>query len=122
MLVLDSSALIEISRQGPRAEALLEKTGTASIVTTSVTMHEMLYGARTEKERWILDHLFSACEVLPFDSAAASKSSVVAQKMKSKSINDADILIAGICLANNATLVTFDNDFKRVPGLKTLGI
>ncbi len=35
-------------------------------------------------------------------------------------IGRSDIFIAGICLANDATIVTFDKDFGKIKGLKTL--
>ena len=53
-------------------------------------------------------------------SAAALKSANIYKALKSsrKTINELDILIAGICEANDELLITFDNDFKRITDLK----
>ena len=121
MLVLDSSVIIEYLRKGPRISALLEKMNDESLVTTSITIHELMLSG-SEEERWKIEQLIPLFEVLPHTSVAALEGSRVARLMKSKRLNPADEYIAGICLANKATIVTFDQDFKRVPGLKTLGI
>jgi len=37
---------------------------------------------------------------------------------KGRTITDMDILIASICITNNATLVTSDKNFKQMPDLQ----
>ena len=59
--------------------------------------------------------------VLPLDTAALDVSAIIYQNLRSKGtpLEDADILIAGTALANNAVLVTRNTKhFARVEGLR----
>lgn len=56
---------------------------------------------------------------IPFNDAAAEEFDRLRQNKKLKKIGRADLLIASIALANEATLVTRNvRDFQQVPGLK----
>jgi tRNA(fMet)-specific endonuclease VapC len=58
-------------------------------------------------------------QVVPFDAAAAAEFDRLRQSKGLKKIGRADLLIASICLANKATLVTRNvKDFQKVPGLQ----
>ena len=58
-------------------------------------------------------------EVVPFDETAATEFDRLRQTKGLKKIGRGDILIAGIALANKATLVTRNlKDFRLVPGLQ----
>ena len=71
MFVLDSSALIEIWEDGPKKGRVLHIAGNDLSVTTSVCVHEVLYGAQSEKRRFLLENLFSNIAVLQHDYRAA---------------------------------------------------
>ena len=120
MYVLDSSAIIEVLQQRPRAAKMESVIGEETLVTTSITMHEVLLGALSEKERFVLETLFSGMRVLEHDARAAKLSSRIEIDLirTGKKIGSRDCLIAGICMANDSTLVSLDNDYKRIPGLK----
>ncbi|HLF54632.1 MAG TPA: type II toxin-antitoxin system VapC family toxin [Candidatus Nanoarchaeia archaeon] len=120
MYVLDSNALIEFLEDGPRASKVLSVVGDEPLVTTSISMHEVLAGSMSDKSRFILENIFSSMRVLEHDAQAARLSAAIEReqyRMGAK-INDADILIAGICKANNAELVTLDSDFTKIKGFK----
>jgi tRNA(fMet)-specific endonuclease VapC len=56
---------------------------------------------------------------IPLTPAAATEFDRLRQYKKLKKIGHADLLIASIALANDATLVTHNlRDFRQVPGLK----
>jgi hypothetical protein len=57
--------------------------------------------------------------VIPFDDAAAAELDKLSNSRKLKKIGRADLLIASIVLANDATLVTRNvKHFRLVPNLK----
>lgn len=123
MFVLDTSILIELVDDSDKAPRIREKIGSEIAATTSITLHEVLQGA-TEKDKFIIKNLAHTMEILPFNQNDAEISSSIAQRLMKEGnmINDMDILIAGICMSNNATIVTLDKDFKRVSGLKVFEI
>jgi len=121
--ILDSSLLIELLQEKPRAAKIMELVGNETAVTTLISVHELFRGAEG-KEEFVVKNLLQGMEILLFTSEDAQISGKLAQKLAKKGIpiNVADLLIAGICLNNNAKLVTFDNDFKLVPELNIIGI
>ena len=57
--------------------------------------------------------------VTPFDDAAAKMFNELSKRKSLKKIGRADLLIACICLANEATLVTRNQrHFRQVPNLR----
>ena len=56
--------------------------------------------------------------ILPLTEEAATEFERLRQTKKLKKIGRADLLIAAITMANNATLITRNlKDFRQVPGL-----
>lgn len=101
----------------------MQVTEGEAAVTTSLSVHELFSGASGKKEL-VIRGLLGGIEVLPFTQKDAEISGKISNKLakQGKMINKIDILIAGICLSKNATLVTLDNDFKKIPELKIAGI
>ena len=68
----------------------------------------------------VSEEVMSRFVIYQTSSTASSKSANIYKALKSsgKMINELDILIAGICEANDELLITFDNDFKRIADLK----
>ncbi len=120
MYVLDSSALIELIHDTPVAHTIGDILKDELLITTSISMHELLVGALSEKQRFVLEGIFSIMRILPHDRPAAQQGALIEKELikTGKKINDSDIFIAGICKAHNAELVTLDNDFTRIKGLK----
>ncbi len=120
MFILDSSALIEVWEGGPRKEKVLQIAGNEFSVTTSICMHEVLYGARSEKRRFLLENLFANIAVLQHDYRSAKIGARMEQELGHLGLKLAriDIMIAAICIVNDATLVTLDKGFERIEGLK----
>jgi tRNA(fMet)-specific endonuclease VapC len=66
-----------------------------------------------------LQHMASF-QVVPFDDAAVAEFDRLRQVKSLRRIGRGDLLIASICLANRATLVTRNlRHFRQVPGLET---
>lgn len=120
MYLLDSSIIIEFLRNTPRCEKIIKLIDDKSVVITSLTAHELLLGA-TEKELFIVEGLLNGFEVLSYDVSCATISSRIEKELfkKGEMINLTDIFIASIALKNDFTLVTLDNDFRKISNLKT---
>ena len=120
MYVLDSSILIDVIRKTERFKRLRETFGTIPLITTSVSAHELIVGARTDKQRFVLEHLLTGMQILPHDAGAAKHSGQIERELidAGKTIDTPDALIAGICRMHGAELITADTDFVRVHDLK----
>ncbi len=119
MYVLDSSSIIEVIKKNKKGEEIQEICRGQSVVTTSICMFEILSGSKSEKEFFLLSNLFKGFIILfhDIDSSIDSSKILLELKRNGNMINDMDILIAGICKANNTTLITLDKDFEKVNGL-----
>jgi predicted nucleic acid-binding protein len=119
MIVLDTNVLSALMRQTPEAEVVgwLDRQPRTSIWTTSVTVLEIRFGLQTlaaGKRRTFLLEAFEAVldkigrRVAGFDSAAALQAAdlMASRHRKGRPVELRDTLIAGIVLANHATLAT----------------
>lgn len=123
MFILDSSAIIELLKDNERGKKILAKIGEENIATTSIIVHELFSGA-DEKNKFIIKNILSRGKVFDFSYEDAEISGKIERFLSDKGelINKLDILIAGTCMRENAILVTFDKDFKKIPDLKLLEI
>jgi tRNA(fMet)-specific endonuclease VapC len=121
MIVADTDVLIDALRGRKPAVARVElEIKLGSLVTTAVNAFELLSGGRTPRERRAVEALLGALPILPLDEASAQAAAVVrhALEQAGQGIGMADYLIAGVCLARSAMLLTRNRaHFSRVPGL-----
>jgi tRNA(fMet)-specific endonuclease VapC len=122
MMLADSDVLIDFLRgKGRDADRIQLELSTGRLHTTTINAFELISGAKSPKERAKVDTLLEALHVLPLDLAAAVQAANVRRELeeRGKGIGAADYLIAGVCLAHGATLLTRNlKHFERVPGLK----
>ncbi len=125
MIVADSDVLIDALRgREPAKGRIAQEIEKGALATTSVSVFELLSGARTAAAKKKVRRLLDAVSVLPLDERAGESAAEVRKKLEAKgsAIGMADYLIAGICLSRSAILLTRNkNHFERVPGL-TLGV
>jgi tRNA(fMet)-specific endonuclease VapC len=133
MYLLDSDILSHLWARHERVETRLREVQDTEIAITSVTKCEILR-ARCDnllkvdgpeevlKAQQRLDRserLLAEPIVAPFDEAAAQEFGRLTSIGKLKQIGRADLLIASIALASEASLVTRNlKHFRQVPGLK----
>ena len=119
MYLIDTSALIEIIKGTKKGEEIIKTYGDENMVTTSLTVHESLTGSK-ESEIKKLKEFFENIIILSYDFKSAEKSAEIEKELASdgRMINKMDILIASICIINNCSLITLDNDFKKIKDLK----
>ena len=128
MALLESSFLIDVMRnKQPALELLdsLEHREPALFVATPSIM-ELWAGAllsnRPDGEQRKIEELLDSLESAPLDAASAKRSAEVWTELSRKGvvIEAIDTMIAGIALSRGETVVTRDEHYARVQGLKVL--
>lgn len=122
---LDTDILIEYFRGNKKIkERINNLSDDDSIGLTWLSFYEFFKGiflsGKLEEERF-LRKLFDTCLILEasYESAKIGGGIYASLKRKGQLINDADILIASIVKAHNATLITNNvSHFLRIEGLK----
>jgi len=119
MIVLDTNVLSALMRQTPDQQVIgwLDRQPRTSIWTTSITLLEVRFGLHimaAGKRRSLLMEAFEAVlgklgqRVIPFDVAAAQQTGdlMASRHKKGRPVELRDTMIAGIVLAQHATLAT----------------
>ena len=119
MIILDTNVLSALMRQEPdqRVVVWLDRQARTSVWTTSVTVFEIRFGVQilvAGRRRSLLTEAFEELlarlgqRVASFDVAAAGQASdlMAARHRKSRPVDLRDTMIAGIVLAQHATLAT----------------
>ncbi len=117
--VLDSSAIIKAMKFPELADKIGKIIGDASLITTSICKQELL-SVKSDKDNFVMQNILDAMQILEHTSLAAEYGAAIYRELQKKGtlINEFDILIAGICKANNAHLITFDKDFAKIKELQ----
>jgi tRNA(fMet)-specific endonuclease VapC len=122
VIVADTDVLIDaLHGREPVADHVRRALQSARLATTTITVFELMSGARSESARAKIERLLAAITVLRFDETAARSASEVRRALEGKGtpIGMADYLIAGVCLSRSAVLLTRNRaHFERVPGLQ----
>lgn len=122
MIVADTDVLIDYLRgRGDAARRVAIELRSRHFATTAITAFELRSGVRTAREATAVETLLAAMTILPLGAEEALQAAESRREVESKGlpIGMADYLIAGVCLATDAILLTRNRkDFERVPGLK----
>jgi tRNA(fMet)-specific endonuclease VapC len=121
LIVADSDVLIDALRgRQPGVTQVAQALEAGLLGTTSVTLFELLSGARSEAESAAIEQLLGALPILPFDGSASRAAASLRRELAAQGspIGMADYMIAGICVSCSAALLTRNRaHFERVPGL-----
>ena len=121
MIVADTDVLIDaLHGRAPSAERIKLELGTGTLATTAITVFELRSGANSTTASEQIETLLAGVTILPFDERAAERAASARRDLEAagSSIGMADYLIAGVCLAHSAILLTRNRKhFERVPGL-----
>lgn len=126
MAILESSFLIDFLRDRAEAVALMRQLQEREqmLVIVSPSVMELWRGAIEsqfpDEEKEKIRELLYLLPTLPFTTASAIRAAEVRQALKHQPIQEIDCMIAGIALENNEVVVTRDEHFARIPGLKVL--
>ncbi len=124
MIILDTSALIDLFRGGNE----IRKVIGSDVASTAVNYHEIFVGIKHHKakaEERFFRRFFSDIKILDLDLIAAERSSEIMGRLLNLgvSVNAIDVLIAGIAVANGAEiLITRDRDFESIAKVSELNI
>lgn len=85
------------------------------ISTTTITEYELLKH-KNKIKRGLAEDVLDSIQIYTFNRASALEASKIFEKLRSlgKMINENDILIAGIAIANNELLITRDEKFNYI--------
>jgi len=116
MTFIDTSVIIDFLAGDEKIVSLVKELAEKEeIKTTTITEYELLKH-KTELKRQVAEKFLSAIIVCPFDRASARKAALLFEKLinTGKMINENDLLIAGISLANDEPLLTRDQKFANI--------
>jgi tRNA(fMet)-specific endonuclease VapC len=124
MVFVDTNVIIDFIAGDKHVASLLNGLAESEEVkTTTITEYELLKHKDKLKKQLAEDFL-SEVTVYSFDREAAKKSALLYGKLKEagKLINENDLLIAGIALANDDVLLTRDQKFGNInnPNIKVI--
>ncbi len=97
-------------------------------IFTTISFYELFWKAlekNAKREMKVILGLFSLSPVLDFDIKSAKEASRIKMRLRKigKDVNDFDILIAGICLANGVEEIwTKDKDFKEIEKISDIKV
>lgn len=116
MTFIDTSVIIDFLAGDEKIVSLVkELSEKEEIKTTTITEYELLKH-KTELKKQIAERFLAAVIVCPFDRSSARKAALLFEKLSKsgKMINENDLLIAGISLANDEVLLTRDQKFCNI--------
>ncbi len=119
LVIFDTNLLIDaLSGEQKATDAIESYKGKESAGITILSKYELLRGKKF-LEQHTLDRLFDNLNLygLGNDEVEISAEIYKALKTKGRLIDEFDVLIAGITIANNEKLVTNDKDFKEIKKL-----
>ncbi len=122
MMVVDTDVLIDgLNGKNPSSARISREIESGTLATTTVTLFELLSGAKTRRARDAIKMLLSAITILPLDEESGATAAAIRRDLEARgtTIGMADYLIAGICRARSLPLLTRNRShFERVPGLR----
>ena len=120
MTFIDTSVIIDFLAGDEKIVSLIKELAQKEgIKTTTITEYELLKH-KTELRKQVAENFLSAIIVCPFDRASARKAALLFEKLSKagKMINENDLLIAGISLANDEVLLTRDHKLGNIDDTK----
>lgn len=128
MRLLDTTVLVDFMRRRPEARRVVQEIEDAGErnVTTEINAFEILEGAfpdgKPDRAKFAhVQQILQRMDVLDLDRAGAARAAEIAARLRAsgRRIGVLDVLVAGIALASGFdTIVTRDEDFRRIHGLK----
>jgi predicted nucleic acid-binding protein len=121
LIVADTDVPIDALRgRAPSAGRIEIELETGALATTAISAFELRSGATSADATASVETLLAAMIILPFEERAAERAARSRRDLESAGtpIGMADYMIAGICLAHSAVLLTRNRKhFERVAGL-----
>lgn len=120
MKLLDTSVVINLLRGDEQVKRLVENEE-ETFCSCFPVQCELYRGIRlarkTEEGEKEVEALLDQLETLEATKESAKK--VAELRWKYPGINSFDLMIAGICIANNSSILTKDSDFEKIEELES---
>lgn len=121
--MLDTNTVSYFLRQHPQVIERISKVPPSCIVISSITEAELLFGVAKRQNKAlkaVVMGFLDTVSVSPWDSAAAETYGKLRASMEKKGqvMGAPDMLIAAHALSEKTTIVTNDQAFHRVAGLR----
>ncbi len=116
MTIIDTSVIIDFIGGDKKIVLLMKELAEREDVkTTSITEYELLKH-KTKLKRQLAEDFLSELTIYPFDSAAAKEAAKLYREQQDagRLVNENDLLIAGIALANGEVLLTRDQKLGNI--------
>ena len=128
MAILESSFLIDVMRNNQQALEILDslEQQEPELLVATPSVMELWIGAllstRPDSEKRKVEELLDNLEKAPLDAPSAKRSAEVWAELSQRgvAIEAIDTMIAGIALSRGEKVVTRDEHYARIPGLKVL--
>lgn len=129
MVIFDTSFIIDLFRNKPSAITLFKEMQMkeSHLSVTAPTVMELWFGALqskklSEREKNHIDNFLDSMNVLSFGVLEAKRAAEIEADLMRRGvmIETEDVQIAGIAMAHGETLVTRDEHYTRIPGLRVL--
>ena len=124
LIAVDTDVIIDFFRDiSPAAEVLSELISREEAALTAVSVFELYAGVEGPKRVRQIETLIQELIVLPLNAIEAAMAGRIYTQLKArgKLVGTHDILIAGICVANNRSLYTKNIDhFSQIKNLRLL--
>jgi tRNA(fMet)-specific endonuclease VapC len=113
--LLDTSVIIAFLAGDQKIITSIQKIPKETLKTTTISEYELLRHRAKIKKR-AAEKFLSAVTVCAFDRAAARNAALLFEELQyaGKMINENDLLIAGIAIANNEILLTRDKKLANI--------
>jgi len=122
-IIIDTSIWIEYFKNNPAYVSFIEENiNLENIYITGPIISELLHGVKNEKEYLMLSRSINAIPYLDctFEDWIKTGSILFNLRKKGKVIPLTDALISAVAVRVNAAILTLDQHFKDIPGLKLL--
>lgn len=122
MILLDTTYLLDYLEGTDAASSYLEANEENPLFAASLSLFELYRGAGRVSDAEGIEGVAGALdwvEPVAVDESAAREAAEIEAELHADGapINLADVLVAGTCRVNGATLVTRDEGFDRIEGL-----
>lgn len=120
MILLDTNVLIEAFKGNAETKAVLQRFKRSDLGLSSITVMELIYGARNNQEVRFIKQFINTLNVLLVNEKVSSEAlNLVERFAKSHTLDIPDALIASTALTENCELFTYNlKDFRFIPGLR----
>lgn len=123
-ILIDTSVIIDFLRKEKKDKSWLWQIQESSVCfMSSITLFELLSGAKTEKHFEDINRITRWINSLPFDEHLALVAASILQDLKFRNqiIDYRDVFIGATATFHQLTLATFNRShFERIEGLRLL--